>query len=305
MGSMIDASQGKVRVAFCIGGNLYGSNPDANYAAEAMSKIDLVVYMNTTLNTGHAMGLGKETIVLPVLARDEEKQSTTQESMFNYVRLSDGGPARHDGPRSEVEVVAGIAKRVFGESSPVDWQKMEEHNAIREAIAAIIPGYREIATIDATKHEFQLDGRTFHTPKFGTPSGKAQFHTFPIPHLKGNDNGCFRLMTLRSEGQFNTVVYEDEDYYRGQERRDVILLNKSDIEKLGVKENDTVTVRSSCGALNNVIVRAFDIRAGNAAMYYPEANVVVPRDVDPKSKTPAFKSIEVHIEREEHAVISV
>ena len=299
MGSMIDASQGKVRVAFCIGGNLYGSNPDANYAAEAMSKIDLVVYMNTTLNTGHAMGLGKETIVLPVLARDEEKQSTTQESMFNYVRLSDGGPARHDGPRSEVEVVAGIAKRVFGESSPVDWQKMEEHNAIREAIAAIIPGYREIATIDATKHEFQLDGRTFHTPKFGTPSGKAQFHTFPIPHLKGNDNGCFRLMTLRSEGQFNTVVYEDEDYYRGQERRDVILLNKSDIEKLGVKENDTVTVRSSCGALNNVIVRAFDIRAGNAAMYYPEANVVVPRDVDPKSKTPAFKSIEVYIEREE------
>ena len=27
-------------------------------------------------------------------------------------------------------------------------------------------------------------------------------------------------MTLRSEGQFNTVVYEEEDRYRGQERRD-------------------------------------------------------------------------------------
>ena len=298
MGSMIDASQGKVRVAFCIGGNLYGSNPDANFAAEAMSKIDLVVYMNTTLNTGHAMGLGKETIILPVLARDEEKQSTTQESMFNYVRLSDGGPARLEGPRSEVEVVAGIAKRVFGESSPVDWQKMEEHNAIREAIAAIIPGYEEIEKISETKHEFQLDGRTFHAPKFNTPTGKAQFHTFPIPQLIGNGSGSFRLMTLRSEGQFNTVVYEDHDYYRGQERRDVILLNKSDIEKLGVKENDTVIVRSRCGALSNVIVRAFDIRAGNAAMYYPEANVIVPRDIDPKSKTPAFKSIAIHIEAE-------
>ncbi len=32
-------------------------------------------------------------------------------------------------------------------------------------------------------------------------------------------------MTVRSEGQFNTVVYEDEDIYRGQDRRDVILLN--------------------------------------------------------------------------------
>lgn len=297
MGSMIDASEGKVRVAFCIGGNLYGSNPDANFAADALSKIDLVVYMNTTLNTGHAMGLGKETIILPVLARDEEKQSTTQESMFNYVRLSDGGPARHEGPRSEVEVVAGIAKRVFGESSPVDWKKMEEHNAIREAIAAIIPGYREIAAVEKSKQEFQLEGRTFHAPKFATASGKAKFHSFPLPQLKGNGNGSLRLMTLRSEGQFNTVVYEDEDVYRGQERRDVILLNKSDIETLGVNENDPVTVRSSCGALKNVIVRAFDIRAGNAAMYYPEANVLVPRDIDPASKTPAFKSVQVHIER--------
>ncbi|MFO0873591.1 MAG: hypothetical protein U0575_06420 [Phycisphaerales bacterium] len=34
-----------------------------------------------------------ETIVLPVLARDEPR-ATTQESMFNYVRLSDGGPSR-------------------------------------------------------------------------------------------------------------------------------------------------------------------------------------------------------------------
>ncbi len=32
-------------------------------------------------------------------------------------------------------------------------------------------------------------------------------------------------MTVRSEGQFNTVVYEEEDIYRGQERRDVILMN--------------------------------------------------------------------------------
>ena len=32
-------------------------------------------------------------------------------------------------------------------------------------------------------------------------------------------------MTVRSEGQFNTVVYEEEDVYRGQDRRDVILLH--------------------------------------------------------------------------------
>ena len=73
--------------AICI-----GSNPDATFAAEALGKLDLLVYLNTTLNTGHAHGLADETIILPVLARDEEPQPTTQESMFNYVRLSDGGP---------------------------------------------------------------------------------------------------------------------------------------------------------------------------------------------------------------------
>lgn len=295
MGSMLRAAEGKIRVAFCVGGNLYGSNPDSNFAAESFGHIDLVVYLSTTLNTGHAMGLGKETLILPVLARDEEPQATTQESMFNYVRVSDGGPARYEGPRSEVEVVAGIAQRVFVNGSPVDWKTMEEHNAIREAIAAIIPGYEAIEKAGETKREFQIRGRTFHAPKFATPDGKAVLHTFPLPRPKATGNDALRLMTLRSEGQFNTVVYEEEDLYRGQERRDVIMLHPSDRKRLGLELDQPVTVRSICGALSNVLVRELDIRPGNCAMYYPEANVLVPRDFDPASKTPAFKSVEVTI----------
>ena len=42
-------------------------------------------------------------------------------------------------------------------------------------------------------------------------------------------------MTVRSEGQFNTVVYEEEDIYRGQDRRDVILMNRADIDRLGLR----------------------------------------------------------------------
>ncbi len=39
-----------------------------------------------------------------------------------------------------------------------------------------------------------------------------------------------------------------------------------------------------------------EIKAGNALMYYPEANVLVPRRFDPASKTPAFKSVAITIE---------
>ena len=106
------ADEGRIRFALCVGGNLYGSNPDATFAKAAHAGLEMIVYLNTTLNTGHAHGLAEETIILPVLARDEEPQPTTQESMFNYVRMSYGGPARHVGPKSEVEVIATIAQQV-------------------------------------------------------------------------------------------------------------------------------------------------------------------------------------------------
>jgi anaerobic selenocysteine-containing dehydrogenase len=56
-----------------------------------------------------------------------------------------------------------------------------------------------------------------------------------------------------------------------------------------------VTVRSAVGELRGQLVRPFDVKSGNALMYYPEANVLVPRDVDPWSKTPAFKSVVVDV----------
>ena len=125
------AHRGELKFAFCLGGNLYGSNPDAQFADEAMRRLEMLVMLNTTLNTGHANGLAKETIILPVLARDEEPEPTTQESMFNYVRLSDGGPKRLPGPRSEVHVIAQIAKQTLGKSEAIDWAEMEETNTIQ------------------------------------------------------------------------------------------------------------------------------------------------------------------------------
>jgi molybdopterin-dependent oxidoreductase alpha subunit len=297
---MEQAAAGKLKVGFCLGGNLYGSNPDAEFAARSLSQLDLVVGMNTTLNTGHAHGLGKETILLPVLARDEEPQPTSQESMFNYIRLSDGGPARHDGPRSEVAVVAELAHRVLGdagEASPIDWRELSDTRQIRRMIARVVPGFEKLAGLDQTRAEFQLSGRTFHTPEFPTPSGKAQLHCHELPKLLGSE-GELRLMTVRSEGQFNTVVYEDHDYYRGVVGRDVILLHPDDIDRLGLNPDQRVTVRSATGALPNLRIHPFaDIRAGNALMYYPEANVLVPRSVDPQSKTPAFKGVVVRVEQ--------
>jgi molybdopterin-dependent oxidoreductase alpha subunit len=302
LGAVERAEEGRIRFALCTGGNLFGSNPDAAFASRALRKVDLVVYLSTTLNTGHVCGRGRETIILPVLARDEESQGTTQESMFSYVRLSDGGEPRHDGPRSEVDIIATIARLVLGDSTPVDWESLHRHERIRAAIAATIPGYEAIGAIDQTKREFHIGGRIIHQPRFATDTGRAKFDVVSLPPLKGAANGSLRLMTVRSEGQFNTVVYEDEDIYRGQERRDVVMMNRDDIDRLGLKVDQRVIVRSEAGMLSQVLVREIDIRAGNAAMYYPEANVLIPRQADPRSRTPAFKSAVITIEPDPRAM---
>ena len=229
--------------------------------------------------------------------------------MFNFVRLSDGGRVpplppgegpgvrAHFGPRGEVQILCDIADRLLGSSGAINWKTFANHCHIRQMIAQIIPGYEAIGAIDTTKQEFQIEGRTFHEPKFKTSTGKAQFRTVPIPPLRG-DGRQLRLMTIRSEGQFNTVVYEEEDIYRGQDRRDIILMSRSDIDRLGLQVDQRITVHSAAGAMLNIVVRAFDIKPGNAAMYFPEANVLVPTTVDPASKTPAFKSVLVTVSAE-------
>ena len=297
LGCIEAAAAGQVKLGFCLGGNLYGSNPDAAFAARALSQLDMLVEINTTLNTGHAHALAAETIILPALARDEEPQPTTQESMFNFVRLSDGGPPRHDGPKSEVEMIAHLADAVLGDSSPIDWRAMAATGTIRSAISKIVPGFEKIGQIDRTREEFQIEGRTFHTPRFATPDGRARLHTHELPELAG-DGDSLRLMTVRSEGQFNTVVYEEHDLYRGVDRRDVILINPLDAKRLGLADNTRVTVHGPAGSLADIQVNLFkSIKAGNVLMYFPEANRLLSRVADPASRTPAFKGAVVRLEK--------
>jgi molybdopterin-dependent oxidoreductase alpha subunit len=306
--AMEAAHAGRIRAAMLLGGNLWGSNPDGAWAEAALDRVGTLLHLSTKLNQGHVHGRGGQTLIAPVLARDEEPQSTTQESMFNFVRLSDGGrPARvlenrggAEGAgvdvKSEVEILATFAERVLPPGR-FDWSSLRSHRELRARMAEVVPGMDGLADIDArdehAAREFAIPGRVLHAPKFATPTGRAAFHVprAPTERLAPDE---MMLVTLRSEGQFNTVVYEDEDLYRGNTRRDVVMISAEDAARLGANEGDLVTVETSAGRLQ-VTVALAPIRAGNIAMYYPEANVLVPRRLDPQSKTPAFKSVPARV----------
>jgi len=292
------AYEHQVDMAFILGGNLYASNPDQHYAEKALDNIAFKTFLSTTLNHGHLAGSTGESIILPVAARDEEKQSTTQESMFNFVRLSDGGIVRLSNVRSETEVITDIAIGVL-EEKQLSFRKFKDHQNIREAIAETIPGFEKIRSVGETGEEFQIGGRTLHEPVFNTADKKASIKIVPIPdhHVGFSGRNKFRLMSVRSEGQFNSIVYEEQDAWRGQQERWVVLMNPHDMRSLGLTENDLVTLKSQSGFMSNVKVRSYDIKAGNVLGYYPETNVLISNDTDKRSLTPSFKNTLIEVER--------
>ena len=286
------AEAGAIDSAVIMGGNLWGATPDTAFASRAMGAIDFKLFLTTTLNLGHVHGLGTgEVLILPVTARDEEWQPTTQESMFNYVRLSDGGIRRLEGVRPESHILCDLGSRVLPDS-PIDFRAFRQHSKVREAIAAIVPGLEQLADIDVAKQEFHIKHRVMHTPEFGTPDGKAHFVVVPLPAMQRER---LNLATVRSEGQFNTIIYEDTDSYRGHAGRHAVFLNREDMAAFRVIEGQSVTLASDTGRMR-AVATPFDLPRGSAMAYYPEANVLVGTEVDPRSKTPAFKSVPVWIE---------
>ena len=292
--SCLNAShKGKIDLAFILGGNLYGASPDSRFAEKALGQIPFKVFLNTTLNHGHFYGSEGEVIILPVAARDEERQKTTQESMFNFVRLSDGGIVRLSNVKSEVEIISTIAKNVI-KNSKIEFGKLNDHQRLREFISMTVPGFEKLDEIEKTGQEFQISNRTFHKPFFNTPDKKAIFKVCTIPKLTRN-NEQYMMMTVRSEGQFNSIIYEEDDVYREQSNRWIVMMNQEDIKNEGLVENELIDLESEAGTMKDVRVRVFDIPSGNLITYYPESNVLVPITTDPRSRTPAYKSVKVNI----------
>ncbi|MGD8174415.1 molybdopterin-dependent oxidoreductase [Marinimicrobium sp. ARAG 43.8] len=288
------AEAGEMRNAIIMGGNLFDATPDTAFARRAMDKVNFKLYLTTTLNRSHFNGMeNSEALVLPVCARDEEPQSTTQESMFNYVRLSDGGITRLTNVRSEVSVLAQLEAKLLPKE-PLDFSRFEAYDKVRQAIADTIPGMAPLADIGTCKKEFIVGQRILHEPVFNTPSGRAAFKTLSMP-VHEKTAYPYQLASIRSEGQFNSIIYEEADSYRGTQHRWCVLVSHDDCQRLGLTKGATVTLTSAHGEMKNVEVVPFDLPAGSVMAYYPEANVLIGTEHDPRSKTPAFKSVPVSI----------
>jgi anaerobic selenocysteine-containing dehydrogenase len=131
------------------------------------------------------------------------------------------------------------------------------------------------------------------------------------PDMPDRDPASFRLMTLRSNDQFNTTVYGYDDRFRGiKNTRRVVLMNPADVDRMGLKVGQLVTLRTVADdgvdrALPGMILVAYDVPLGCLGGYYPECNVLMPIwHYAAGSKTPAAKSIPVTVHSDGDEVVA-
>jgi molybdopterin-dependent oxidoreductase alpha subunit len=303
------ADAGKIDTLLCLGGNLYGANPDLTQAKRALNQVETIIYLATKPNIGHFNGLARQnTIIIPVLNRFENPHKTTVESGNNFVRLNDEGKTHLTNANliSEIHFLTDLSHLIHGEV-PVNWRKLQDTAYVRLLIGQTIPGYEQIARIDATKEEFTISGRIFTEPKFKTDSGKAKMSVTPLPNLSlptpqelGVNNSSsglvLALITARSYSQHNTVVYQNGDKYRGIPHRQCILINRIDAESVGIKEHQRVKVRGNAGTLDNIEVIYGPVRVGAGLMFYPEVNAIFNVPIEERSGTPGYKRVPVYID---------
>jgi anaerobic selenocysteine-containing dehydrogenase len=154
-------------------------------------------------------------------------------------------------------------------------------------------------------------GNDAHDRIWNTEEKKAVFTT---PHRLNaisfeDAPGRFRLITMRSNDQFNTTIYGYSDRFRGIEgTRDVVLMCEDDIAAAGFSEGQSVTLVSDFSdgkhrQLSGLTVVSHKLPRGTIGAYYPECNVLNAIDHhDELSKTPAAKAIPVRIVADVSAV---
>jgi anaerobic selenocysteine-containing dehydrogenase len=91
------------------------------------------------------------------------------------------------------------------------------------------------------------------------------------------------------------MTFGTTDRLMGIQRRDMILISPEDAERLGLKDNDKVLLRSDTGGMNGLI-QLDPVKCGTLQAYCPEANVLISPRPDPVTGETDYNA-EVSIEK--------
>ncbi|PZA11000.1 formate dehydrogenase [Rhodopseudomonas palustris] len=303
--------EGRVKAFIGLGGNFVRAIPERDAMEDAWTRMQLTVQIATKLNRSHLIN-GKAAYLLPCLGRTEQDiqatgpQAVTMEDTFSCIQGSVGlrRPAS-DQLKSELEIVAGMAKATLPDNPKVRWDDwVGDYGLVRDLIAESYPEmFHDFNARMFTPGGF-YKGNAARERIWKTESGKAELTAPERLNSIGfaDKAGRYRLITMRSNDQFNTTIYGMSDRLRGIEgRRDVLLINPDEIARAGLTEGQEVWLEGDAGdgvhrEVGPLRVTPFRLPDGCLGAYYPEMNPLMPLwHHDGPSKTPAAKSVPVRI----------
>jgi molybdopterin-dependent oxidoreductase alpha subunit len=310
---------GSVKAFIGLGGNFLRAVPETDLIEKAWERLELTVQIATKLNRSHVIH-GKVAYLLPCRGRIEidrqasGPQAVAMEDSTGYMHGSRGviEPASPD-LMSEPAIVAGIAKATVFDKAGIDWDAWAgNYVLVRNEIAAIYPEiFHDFNERMWTPGGFRRPLPAAHR-EWKTSNKKANFiapRSFDEdPDMTAGGERILRLMTMRSDDQFNTTVYSDDDRFRGVfGTRRVLLINPDDVTRLGLQVGDRVTASTVADdgvlrAVHGLRLTSYNIPAGCVAGYFPECNPLVPLWHHAEgSQVPAAKSIPIVLRKTEIA----
>jgi molybdopterin-dependent oxidoreductase alpha subunit len=304
--------KGEVRAYVGLGGNLMRAVPDSERVEAAWRKMDITVHIATKLNRTH-LTPGRESWLLPCLVRSEidlqasGPQQVSMEDSFSQIYGSVGKrkPASAH-LKSELDIVAGLARATLEPNPRLRWEDWTgDYTLVRDLIAETWPDqFADMnRRIDIPGGFYR--GNSARDRVWKTESGKAEFTTPTTLDAADLDrrNGRFRLITLRSNDQFNTTVYGLSDRLRGIEgERTIVMMSPKDMKAAGVEAGQRIALVTDLddGFARRVAglkVVPYDLPEGALCGYFPELNALAPLSrYDLASHTPAAKAIPVRID---------
>jgi len=227
-------------------------------------------------------------LVLPTFSWGEKEGSMTNSERFiKRLHPFKSGPS---GAKSDSDIICRVAQKLGFEGFDYTGAEMvfNEYKTLTQGRLC------DQSTQTYESLPYQWGGEHLYgDEQFSTPTRKAQFHPI-ISSILQRDNDTFVLITGRTKKQWHTMTRTGlVSELLKDEEEPYLLINEQDALEIGVKEGDTVTIRSELGSI--VLPLRYGVLASRhlfAPFGYAQVpvNTLIPVQNDPFSFQSALKS---------------